>query len=389
TTFPNPDINNAEIILEGGDKYIESIDASKNYLIITELKNGVETFISKKNFNNGKIESVTMPVSGSISVNPYNQNTDECIVFNSNWKTPSNIYSLNLENNSFENGPFYVGYNIEGLDNLVVEEVEVPSHDGALVPLTIIYNKTNFKKDGSSICYLDGYGAYGISINPYYSISKQPLLDRGVVCAIAHIRGGSEKGNDWYLGGKKTTKPNTWKDFIACGDYLVKNGYTSNDRLAGTGGSAGGIMIGRAMTERPDLFKVAIPQVGCLNTLRAEFSPNGPVNIPEFGTVTIEEEFLALKEMDAYEHIVKGVKYPATLVTSGFNDPRVISWIPAKFAAKLQNNTGSDNPVLLHVDYNTGHFGGETMSEKFKNLSKIYSFMLWQCGNPEFQPKAN
>jgi prolyl oligopeptidase len=211
------------------------------------------------------------------------------------------------------------------------------------------------------------------------------LLNRGVVIAFAHIRGGGEKGNEWYLAGKKATKPNTWKDFNACAEWLIKNKYTSSEKFGISGASAGGILIGRAITERPDLYKVAIPKVGCLNGLRMEFSPNGPGNIPEFGTVTKEDEFKALLEMDAYQHIQKGVKYPAQLITTGFNDPRVDSYIPAKFAAKMQADNGSQNPVLLYVDYVAGHFGGSTMDEQFAQKAKEYAFLLWQCGDKDFQ----
>ncbi|MBK8554064.1 MAG: S9 family peptidase [Ignavibacteria bacterium] len=389
TSLKDPDISTAKLILDGGDRKIESISSTKDYLIITQIYNGIETYISKMNFENGVVTAVNIPLKGSIYVSSQSPFSNDCSVWSSNWTTPSNLYWLNLENDNFEKGPFNIEFEFADIENLVSEEVEVPSHDGVMVPLSIVYDKTKFKKDGSNICYLDGYGAYGISINPFFNTSMLPMLKRGVIYAVAHVRGGGEKGEDWYKAGWKTTKPNTWKDFIACGEFLVNNEYTSKDKLAGTGTSAGGILIGRAITERPDLFKVAIPQVGCLNTLRGEFTPNGPVNIPEFGTVTVEEEYRALKEMDAYEHIVKGENYPATLITTGFNDPRVISWIPAKFAAKLQNENGSGNPVLLKVDYSTGHFGGETMTDYFKNVSDIYSFIMWQCGNPEFQPKAN
>ena len=389
TDLKNPDIANAKLIMNGGDKKIESISSSKDYLIISQIYNGIETSISKLNFDNDVVEAVELPVKGTIGVNAISPFSDQCSVWNSNWTTPSNLYFLDLKNDKFENGPFHVEYEFTDIGNIVSEEIEVPSHDGVMVPLSIIYDKTKLKKDGSNICYLDGYGAYGVSSYPYFNTFMQPMLKRGVIYAVAHVRGGGEKGEDWYKAGWKTTKPNTWKDFIACGEYLVNNGYTSNDKLAGTGTSAGGILIGRAITERPDLFRVAIPQVGCLNTLRGEFSPNGPVNIPEFGTVAIEEEYKALKEMDSYLHLKSGEKYPATLITTGFNDPRVISWIPGKFAAKMQNVSSSGNPVLLKVDYSTGHFGGETMSDYFKNLSDIYSFIMWQCGNPDFQPKAN
>jgi len=389
TSLKDPDVKNAKVVFSGDNMKIESMNSSKDFLIIEQIYNGVETNISKLSFANDIVEKIDMPLKGSTTVTPLSTFSNDCYVYNTNWTTPSNIYSLNLESNSFEKGPFNIDYRFPNIENIVSEEIEVPSHDGVMVPLSIVYDKTKFNKDGSNICYLDGYGAYGFSYTPYFSSTMLPMLNRGVIFAVAHVRGGGEKGADWHTQGLKTTKPNTWKDFIACGDFLVNNGYTSKQKLAGTGTSAGGVLIGRAITERPDLFKVAIPKVGCLNTVRGEFSPNGPVNIPEFGTVAIEEEYKALKEMDAYLHLMKGEKYPATLITTGFNDPRVISWIPAKFAAKLQDFNASGNPVLLDVDYSTGHFGGETMSSYFKNLSDIYSFVLWQCGHPDFQPKTN
>lgn len=389
TSLSNPDIKSAQLIFSGNDKKITSLRTSKDYMIITQMHNGVQSYISKLNFESGKVETVEIPLKGTISVNPYSPFSNECSVANSDWTIPANIYSISLNDNSFSKGVFNIEFKYPGIENLTAEEIEVSSHDGVKVPLTIIYDKTKLKKDGSNICFLTGYGAYGSSRNPAFNTFMLPMIGRGVVYAVAHVRGGGEKGEDWHRAGWKTTKPNTWKDFIACGDYLVNNGYTSKDKLAGTGGSAGGILIGRAITERPDLFKVAVPQVGSMNPLRMEFSPNGPVNVPEFGTVTIEEEYRALKEMDSYENLIEGEKYPATLITTGFNDPRVISWVPAKFAAKMQFANTSDNPILLHVDFSTGHFGGETMSSRFKNISDVYSFILWQCGDPEFQPKAN
>ena len=151
------------------------------------------------------------------------------------------------------------------------------------------------------------------------------------------------------------------------------------------GGSAGGILVGRAMTSRPDLFGVVIPEVGCMNTLRMEFSPNGPINVPEFGTVEIEEEYLALKEMDSYHHLKDGENYPATLITAGMNDPRVIAWQPAKFAARLQAANSSENPILFRVDYESGHGQGDSKSKSFEKLADRFSFALWQLGHEEFQ----
>ncbi len=336
--------------------------------------------IQKIDLANGKVSPVNVPLKGINYLSAWDEKTDDCLVANTSWSNPFNRYAFNLANNSFGKSVFYTEVGFTGMENLASEEIEVVSHDGVKVPLSIVYDKKLFKNNGSNICYLDGYGSYGSSAQPYFSFANASLLKRGVVLAFAHIRGGGEKGEDWHMAGFKTTKPNTWKDFIACGDYLVKNKYTSSDRLAGTGTSAGGITIGRAITERPDLFRVALPRVGCLNALRMEFSPNGPGNAPEFGTIKIEEEAKALAEMDAYLHLQKGTKYPAMLVSTGFNDPRVVSWQPGKFAAAAQNNTTSGLPVLLKVNYGGGHFGGANVDEQLKDSGIEKAFILWQCG---------
>ena len=203
--------------------------------------------------------------------------------------------------------------------------------------------------------------------------------------AVAHVRGGGEYGEDWYKAGYKLTKPNTWKDFIACAEYLIKNGYTSPSRLAGTGGSAGGILIGRAVTERPDLFGAAIFQVGCLDMLRIETTPNGVPNIPEFGSIKTKEGFKGLYEMSAYDHVSDGTKYPAVLLTTGINDPRVEPWQSAKMAARLQAATAGGKPVLLRVDYEAGHGIGTTKKQGEEQFADMLTFLLWQFGVPDFQ----
>ena len=183
----------------------------------------------------------------------------------------------------------------------------------------------------------------------------------------------------------KTTKPNTWKDLIACTEYLISEEYTSPKKVAIYSASAGGILVGRAMTERPDLYAAVIPGVGCMNTLRGENSPNGPVNIPEFGTSQDSVECMALIEMDSYLHLQDGVEYPATLVTAGMNDPRVIAWQPAKFAARLQAANASGKPILFWADYDAGHGMGNTKSKQFESLADVMSFALWQTGHPGFK----
>lgn len=389
TTFEKPDLKNAETIVEGDEEWQLSPDMiaqTKDFLAFNKTKNELVSKSYQYAFETGEVSEINVPLKGNLIVFGLTKDENEVVLANLGWTIPYNFYHYDLATQEISDGVFHMKLNYPNLENIVYEEIEIPSWDGTLVPLSIVYDETKLKKDGSNILFMEGYGAYGINLYvPFFNPYSLPLLNRGVVLAYAHIRGGGEKGNDWYLAGKKTTKPNTWKDFNACADWLIKNRYTSPEKFGISGASAGGILIGRAITERPDLYKVAIPKVGCLNTLRMEFSPNGPVNTPEFGTVEIEEEFKALLEMDAYQKIREGEKYPAQLITTGFNDPRVDSYIPAKFSARMQNENGSQNPVLLYVDYNAGHFGGSTVSERFEQSAKEIGFMLWQCGHPEFQ----
>lgn len=268
------------------------------------------------------------------------------------------------------------------LKNLQNKEVKVKGHYGVLVPLSILYLK-NIKLDGSTPCYLTGYGAYGMSSQPGFINVMAILLEQGCSIAFAHVRGGGEKGEEWHQAGMKTTKPNTWKDFIACAEYLIDQKYTSSKKLIGEGMSAGGILIGRAITERPDLFAVAIIEVGMTNALRSETTPNGDNQIPEIGSIKVEEDIKGLIEMDAQSKVVKGIKYPAVFIRSGMNDARVVPWMPAKFAATLQNCTNSNKPVLLYVNYGNGHFTSD-IDVMYKEFVDMISFSLWQAGHPKF-----
>lgn len=373
-----------EIIAGKDDWQIEGLSETQDFLLIAMSKNSLNWTYYKYEFNTGKLSELKVPLSGTLFAMPQAEN--KIILVHAGWTEPRNLFSYDLDSDVFSNGPFYIDVNYPGTEHLISKTIEVPSHDGTMVPMTLIYDEKKLKQDGSNICLLNGYGSYGISQTPYFFYSYLPLLKRGGILAFAHVRGGGEKGRAWHLAGQKTNKPNTWKDFNACAEYLIQNKFTSVEKLGCTGGSAGGILIGRAITERPDLYKVAIPSVGALNMLRMENSPNGPANVPEFGTVKDSIECMALIEMDAMTHVKKSTNYPAQLIKTGFNDPRVASWIPAKFAAAMQNANTSANPVLLDVNYNAGHFGGTTVDEKNQEIAREIAFLLWQCGHPEFQP---
>ena len=202
--------------------------------------------------------------------------------------------------------------------------------------------------------------------------------------AIAHVRGGGELGEEWHKSGMKTSKSNTWKDLIACTEYLISEKITRGPQIAITSRSAGGILVGRAMTERPDLFAVAIPEVGFLNPLRIDMMQGSPYQEFEFGNLKDSVECMALYEMDPYHHLTDGIKYPATLVTAGMLDSMVPLWMSAKFAARLQSVNSSKKPVLFWANPETGHMG-DTKKQEIEAMADALSFAFWQTGHPDFQ----
>ena len=265
------------------------------------------------------------------------------------------------------------------------EEVFATARDGTKVPLSIVYRK-GIARDGSAPTMIDAYGSYAISSDPYFGPRQIAWMERGGVWCTAHVRGGGEYGREWHEAGRKLNKPNTWRDLIDCAQYLIDERWTSPAKLSIRGGSAGGITMGRAMTERPDLFSAVLSLVGVSNALRAEFSQNGPPNIPEYGSVKDEAGFKGLYEMDAYSHVVPGTKYPAVVLTTGLTDPRVNPWHAGKMAARLQAATTSAKPVLLRVDYQGGHGLGSTRDQRDRETADLFAFALWQAGVAGFQP---
>ncbi len=263
-----------------------------------------------------------------------------------------------------------------------VQDLQARAADGVMVTLSLVQPKD---AHGPQITLVQAYGSYGISELADFSPRTVGFLREGGTYASCHVRGGGELGEAWRLAGKDAAKTNTWRDLIACGQDLVDRGVTTKDKLFIFGGSAGGITMGRALTERPDLFAGVIDAVPVANPLRSEFSPNGPSNIPEFGSVTTEQGFRNLYEMDTLQHIVPGTRYPAVLITTGLNDPRVSPWEPAKLAAALQAS-GSSNPVLLRIDAQGGHGIGSTKTQNDETAADIYSFVFWRAGLPEWRP---
>jgi prolyl oligopeptidase len=382
TSIRHPDWKHAETVIPEAADSIDSIHKARNLLFIV-YSNGIVGRIVQLNLDTGAVSRVALPGSGTVEISCPDYQSNRCIVYLTSWTQPTTLFDYDGDKGTLVKSIFNSDVTYPGFDTLVTDEVEAPGHDGVMIPLSIIHRK-DMPLDGSNCCILEGYGAYGYSYTPAFSVRRSVAL-HGVVVAYAHVRGGSEKGEAWYKGGFKATKPNTWKDFISCAEYLVAKGYTSPSRLGAVGTSAGGILVTRAITDRPDLFAAAICNVGCANAMRSEFSANGLVNTPEFGTVKDPVECLELYEMDGVQHVRPGVRYPAVLGVAGWSDRRVPPWEPGKFVATVQNATASGKPVLLKVNYDNGHFT-EDKSVTFRNFAAQFSFLLWQEGHKEFQP---
>lgn len=254
-------------------------------------------------------------------------------------------------------------------------EVDFPSKDGTLVPMTILFKK-GLKLNGENPTLLSAYGGFGIVSDPDCDPGVLYFLSKGGVYAFAKVRGGGEKGVQWHKAGKGANKQNTFDDFIAAAEYLIREKYTAPRHLAITGASHGGLVVGAAMTQRPELFRVAVPVVGVFDMLRFERFTVGDFHTGEFGSVKTEAEFKRLLSYSPLHQIKPGVNYPATLIVTAENDDRVPPLHAYKFAAALQQNPGQTNPVLLAVRKESGHYLANTAGDRIQHEADVYSFIL-------------
>jgi prolyl oligopeptidase len=385
TTFSRPDLYHAEVVLASSEMVVSNMLASPDALYVVRLDGGLGR-LTRIPYGGGAAENVALPVNGSASLGGGDPRLPGLLMYLQSWTRAYNIYRYDPGTKQVGVVPLQTPGMNDAPADLESEEAKVASWDGTMVPLSIVHKK-GIKLDGSHPTLLEGYGAYAISEDPYFDPKSLAWFEHDGILAFAHVRGGGEYGEEWHEAAMKNNKPNTWKDFIACAEYLQKHGYSSPRRLAGQAGSAGGILIGRAFTSRPDLFAAALDDVGLSDMIRDMVTPDGPLNVPEYGGLDTAEGFRNLREISAYYHVKDGERYPAVLLTTGWNDPRVVPWEPGKMAARLQAATGSGKPVLLRVDYQGGHGGfGATRSQREELAADQWSFLLWQFGAEGFQP---
>jgi len=386
TDARKPGLATAETIVRPGQAVVTGISAARDALYVQLMDGGISRLLRVSYGPRPKVEKVALPFDGSILGMSTDPRLPGALLAMTSWTKARRIYAYDPQAKRLTDTKLQPAGPYDDPANITSVEVKVPSYDGTMVPLSIVYPKM-MKLDGANPTLLKGYGGYGFTIPAYFDPTQLAWYDIGGVLAVCHVRGGGAYGEAWHLAGKKATKPNTWRDFIACAQYLIAKKYTSRARLAGMGVSAGGILIGRAITSRPDLFAAAIDKVGLSDTLRYEQTQNGETNIPELGSVKTEAGFKALYAMSAYAHVKQGMAYPAVLLETGMNDPRVDPWQMAKMSARLEAATSSDKPVLLRVDYAGGHGGlGATRQQDEEQHADEMSFLLWQFGVPGFQP---
>ena len=376
-------LSSAEVVIPPSEAVVTNITAAADALYVQKLDGGLGR-LWRLPFDGGKASEVTLPFDGAIQEIFTSPLEAGAFVRLAGWTHSPVLFHYDPNTNALADTKIIPPSPVD-FSAITSEEVRVKASDGTLVPLSVVH-KRGLELDGSHSTLLHGYGSYGITYDPAFDPTSLAWLERGGVIAVAHIRGGGEYGEDWHNGGRKATKKNTITDFISCAQYLIDHRYTSPQHLAGEGTSAGGITIGGAITERPDLFAAALDNVGMSDDLRAELQINGPANIPEFGTVKSEDEFHNLLAISAYHRLKDGTAYPAVLLTTGVNDPRVDPWQMNKMTARLQAATSSGKPVLLRVNYDAGHGNIDaTRTQHTALLTDQFSFLLWQLGDPEFQ----
>ena len=383
TDLAAPDLAHAIVVVAQTDAVIKSVAVAQDALYVHSTMAGMSQ-ISRIPYGHAAM-AVKLPYLGTASGVTADPMQPGALLTFESWVKPPVVYRYQPQNGQLADTGIVPKPTVM-TPGLASREVEATSYDGTLVPLSIIM-RADTKLDGHNPTLIEGYGAYALELSPGFLTRAQPWLARGGIFAIAHVRGGSWFGEGWHEAGKKLTKLNTVFDFIACAQYLVDQHYTSPQYLGGEGGSAGGITIGNAIDWRPDLFAAAIDSHGMSDTLRTEFTPNGPPNIVEFGSVTNEEGFHGLYAMSAYDHVRDGVPYPAVLLETGVNDPRVTPWEVTKMAARLQAATSSGKPVLISVSYDSGHGIGSTKEQDDQERADEYAFLLWQFGKTGFQPQ--
>ena len=347
------------------------------YLFANYMKDAISQ-VKQYDYDGKLIREISLPGIGTAGGFSGKKTAKELYFSFSNYLTPGTIFSFQPKTGTSK---VYEKPKVDfNSDQYESKQVFYTSKDGTKIPM-IITHKKGIKLDGKNPTILYGYGGFNVSLTPSFSVANAVWMENGGIYAVANLRGGGEYGQKWHTAGIQQKKQNVFDDFIAAGEYLITQKYTSSDYLAIRGGSNGGLLVGAVMTQRPDLMKVALPAVGVLDMLRYHTFTAGAGWAYDYGTANDDAEmFTYLKNYSPVHNVKKGVNYPATLVTTGDHDDRVVPAHSFKFAAELQENQNGENPVLIRIDVNAGHGAGKPISKTIEENADIQAFTLFNMG---------
>jgi oligopeptidase B len=371
-----------EIVAHREDVMIEGIEVFAGHLVLLERQDGLRHF-RVLSFTTGESHRIELPepVYAAFAAENLEFGTNVFRFRYQSLVTPESVFDYDMdkrERRLLKRTDVLGGYDPT---RYVSERLHAEAPDGTPIPISIVYRK-DVTRDGRSPLLLTGYGSYGISSNPGFSSNRVSLLDRGVVCAIAHVRGGGEMGKKWHDQGRMFAKKNTFTDFIAVAEHLIREKWTSKDRLAIEGGSAGGLLVGAVVNMRPDLFAAAIARVPFVDVINTMLDSTLPLTVGEFeewGDPRVREQYEYMRSYSPYDNIAARA-YPAMLVKTSFNDSQVMYWEPAKYVARLREMKTDSNPLVFRVNMAGGHGGSSGRYDKLKEAAFDYAFLLTQLG---------
>jgi len=371
----HPALSNARVIVPQAEDMIDWIAVGPHRLYVVGNWGGPSDIrvFDLDGHSQGKIPIEPVSSVGEIVL----FDGDDVVYENESFLEPSAWFRFDSDSGKSARTQLFQTSPVNFSDAEVLREF-APSKDGTKVPMSIIRRKGT-RLDGKNPTQLTAYGGFGINVSPYYDPTARIWLDQGGVMVIANLRGGKEYGEDWHKGGMLTHKQNVFDDFAACAEYLIKSGYTSPSKLAIQGASNGGLLMGAALTQHPDLYRAVVSGVGIYDMLRNELSPNAVFNTTEYGTVKDPEQFKALYAYSPYHHVTDGTKYPAVLFFTGANDPRVNPMQSRKMVARLQAATTSGLPILLRTSSDSGHIDA-SLDDEVELDTDILAFLFNELG---------
>ena len=355
---------------------LENAQFAADKLVLSYSKDA-STHLYVYSLDGKELNEIKLPTVGRASFSG-ERGQKECFYSFASFTVPGAIYQYDMAQNK---SSVYTEPKVKfSLNQYTTEQVFFNSKDGTRVPMFLTYRK-GLKRNGKNPVLIYGYGGFNVSLSPNFSSMRIPFLENGGVYVQVNLRGGSEYGEEWHVAGTKMQKQNVFDDFISAAEWLVSNHFTSKEHIAIMGGSNGGLLVGACMTQRPDLFKVCIPQVGVMDMLRYHKFTIGWNWAPDYGTSEDSKAmFDYLRAYSPLHNLKKGVSYPATLVTTADHDDRVVPAHSFKFAATLQECQGGTAPVLIRIDSKAGHGSGKPLAKQLEEQADIYSFIMWNLG---------